>query len=182
MSLGPRSVPPVPVPDLDLHAHARLRAVEPRRSDLDARERGASPSIEIELADVGVKHVATGVRSWPCPTCQAEVPRDQRICAECGERLFDESMLLTFDPVRGVPVLPLAVREPDHVRGASSFASHVVDVLPRSIAKRLFVYPLLFAFFCNLLVPCRFHETGLCLFVAGIGLLGLWANGRAGRE
>ena len=141
-----------------------------------------APPLELELADVGVKHVATGVRSWPCPTCQAEVPRDQRICAECGERLFDESMLLSFDAVRGVPVLPLAVRESADLGAPASFASHVADVLPRSMAKRLFVYPLLFAFFCNLLVPCRFHETGLCLFVAGLGLFALWANAKAGRE
>lgn len=177
MSLGSRSVPPVP--DLDLQGHARLRSVESRRS---TNVQSESPPLEIELADIGVKHVATGVRSWPCPTCQAEVPRDQRICAECGERLFDESMLLTFDPVRGVPVLPLAVRESADLRAPASFASHVADVLPRSVAKRLFVYPLIFAFFCNLLVPCRFHETGLCLLAAGVGLLGLWANGRTGRE
>lgn len=177
MSLGPRSFPVVP--DLDLGAHVRVRPEAARA--LGALER-EHREIEIELADVGVKHVATGVRSWPCPTCQAEVPRNERICAECGERLFDESMLLPFDPVRGVPVLPLAVRESSDVRGPLSFASQVADVLPRSIAKRLLVYPLLFAFFCNLLVPCRFHETGLCLFVAGVGLFGLWANAKAARE
>ena len=177
MSLGPRTFPVVP--DLDLDAHVRVRPEGARASGVFE---GEPQPIEIELADVGVKHVATGVRSWPCPTCQAEVPRDQRICAECGERLFDESMLLAFDPVRGVPVLPLAVRESADARGPLSFASQVADVLPRSIAKRLLVYPLLFAFFCNLLIPCRFHETGLCLLVAGVGIFGLWANTKVGRE
>lgn len=87
--------------------------------------------------------------------------------------MFDEAMLVPFDVERGVPTLPhaRATAEPP-----AQFLVHVADVLPMGVAKRVLLYPLLFAFFANLLVPCRFHSTGACLLLAAVGLLGVYAN------
>lgn len=159
------------VPDLALPAvHTKASRLEPL-----IEVEPVEPTFE--LAPPPARAV-TGVRSWPCPVCQFELPRDQRVCPECGERMFDEAMLVPFDHVRGVPTLPHARLEETTVPGLWVDAA---DLLPVFLAKRLLLYPLLFAFFANLLVPCRFHSTGACLLLAVVGLVGMYANRKCGR-
>jgi hypothetical protein len=167
-----RDLRPEPqVPDLAMPAvHTKVSRLAPR-----AEAEIVEPSFE--LAPPPARAV-TGVRSWPCPVCQCELPRDQRVCPECGERMFDEAMLVPYDHVRGVPTLPHARFEETT---ESAFWVHAADLLPVFVAKRLLLYPLLFAFFANLLVPCRFHSTGACLLLAVVGLVGMWANRKCGR-
>lgn len=132
----------------------------------------------LELAVEPARPAATGVRSWPCPVCQVEVPRDQRICPDCGERMFDEAMLLPFDASAvGTSMAPYAKVAPKE-----RWLSEIADLLPMSVAKRVFVYPLLFAFFANLFIPCRFHSTGACALLALLGLIGVYANAKIARD
>ncbi len=125
----------------------------------------------LELAIEPRRPDATGVRSWPCPVCQAELPRDVFTCPECGERMMDDP----FAPYSAYVVAPDSAIAP---RPAPRWLQEVADVLPIGVAKRIFVYPLLFAFFANLFVPCRFHSTGVCVLIAAIGFLGVIAHHR----
>lgn len=129
----------------------------------------------IELAVIPPRLVVTGVRSWPCPVCQCELPREQYVCPECGERMTDE---LAFMGSGHLPTPEAGLT----TEGPSGFLVQAADILPMAVAKRLLVYPLLFAFFANLFVPCRFHSTGSCLLLASLGLLGVYANHKCGRS
>jgi hypothetical protein len=133
---------------------------------------------ELELAVAPVRAHATGVRSLPCPVCQAELGADVGVCPECGERLFDADLVAPFDGGRAM----VPVRAASIVRELVTLADEVATSFPMAAAKRVLVYPLLLAFFANLLVPCRFHSTWACLLVSAVGLVGVAANVRARRS
>lgn len=133
---------------------------------------------ELELAVAPVRAHATGVRSLPCPVCQAELGADVRVCPECGERLFDADLVVPFDGGRAM----VPVRAASVVREPVGLADELASSFPMAAAKRVLVYPLLLAFFANLLVPCRFHSTWACLLVSAVGLVGVVANVRARRN
>jgi len=146
---------------------AKPRVVREQREivafDDDPRD---APSLE--LAVVPQRPHATGVRSRPCPVCETELARDVLRCPECGEPMPECPLVM--------PHSYALAYEPPSPR--SPFFEEVASVLPTSFAKRLFVYPLLLAFFANLLVPCRFHGTFACLALSLVGLLGLFAHHR----
>lgn len=161
------------VPELDLstdrHSPRPPRALAMVEPSLDDDPRDAPP---LELSVEPSRPHATGVRSWPCPVCQTELARDVLRCPECGERLGQ-------DPFAVPPSYALA---PTANRASAPFWDEAAALLPIGVAKRLLVYPLLLAFFANLLVPCRFHATLPCLFLAAIGLVGVVASHVVGRS
>ncbi len=169
------------VPDLELPPSAPAAAC----ARAEAPE-GEPPAIE--LSEVPARRIYTGVRSRGCPVCQTELPLAQRICHECGERLFEEGLVLSAEGQRAPLVGPsyglprgatwTTPAQPVPVSGPLAV---VADHLPMSVAKRLLLYPLLAVFFCNLLIPCRFHQTGFALALALVGLLGVVAHHKTGR-
>ncbi|HQY62852.1 MAG: hypothetical protein IPF92_07230 [Myxococcales bacterium] len=156
-SLDLRDLPPdLPVPELDLPPPRGVEGEAPR----------VEPGEPLELADAPAWHVATGVRTRACPVCQCELGLTQWACHECGERLGADSGLALAGST--VPARGDWRAEPPHAGGRGALAA-IADAVPLGVGKRLLLYPLLAAFFCNLLIPCRFHETWACLVLALFG-------------
>jgi len=154
--------PDLPVPELDLAraVEAPPRAVEAPRI---VEPPSAAPGGALELAVAPRWHVATGVRSKACPVCLCELSLAQWVCHECGERLgVDHGLVVAGAPWAERP----SGRQPRRLHGA---LQALADAAPMSVGKRLLLYPLLAIFFCNLLIPCRFHQTGACLLLALVG-------------
>jgi hypothetical protein len=161
------------VPDLILPSRAAASGVAGPRPSVGAEAAPDTP--ELELAVEPLRPHATGVRSLPCPVCQAELAADVGVCPECGERLFDADLVVPVDGGRAM----VQVRAASVVREPHGLAEEVSSHFPMAVAKRVLVYPLLFAFFANLLIPCRFHSTWACLVVSLVGLVGVVANLRS---
>lgn len=164
------------VPELDLP-----RAVEVPSYAVEVPSR-PEPEVPLELAALPGWHVATGVRSKPCPVCLAELPLTQSVCHECGERLVEESGLVVAGSSWTSParVARQATPAPPPPRTGALVA--LADAIPLGVGKRLLLYPLLAIFFCRLLIPCRFHETGVCLLLALFGGLVVVAHRKVYRS
>ena len=137
------------------------------RHSIDAAP--AAAGAELELAATPRWHVATGVRSKACPVCLCELSVGQWVCHECGERLGVDHGLV----VAGAAFAERASPGQEPHRGA---LEAVAGAVPMAVGKRLLLYPLLAAFFCNLLIPCRFHQTGACLLLALAGAVVVFAH------
>lgn len=166
-------LPDLPVPDLDLPpvveappvAEALPRVEAPRLVPPPTD----GPGSALELAVAPRWHVATGVRSKACPVCLCELSLAQWVCHECGERLGVDHGLV----VAGAPWAERASAPRAPLHGA---LQGLADAVPMSVGKRLLLYPLLAIFFCNLLIPCRFHQTGACLLLALAGAVVVLAH------